>query len=81
MTATSDASFGPQVGGEFDFTLVFEHSILSIGPSSVLLAASALRIAVLTRRRPSFEAGTLLWTKLVRLPKLTPDSDAASCLR
>jgi hypothetical protein len=66
MNATADTTFGPQLKGHFDFTLLFEQSIFSIGPSTVLLVASLLRIAVLARRQPSFDASTLLWIKLVR---------------
>lgn len=67
MNATADATFGPQLQGHFDFTLLFEQSIFSVGPSAILLTASLFRITVLTRRKPSFEASTLLWIKLVRL--------------
>ncbi|KAJ5957023.1 hypothetical protein N7501_011302 [Penicillium viridicatum] len=65
MNATADATFGPQLRGHFDFTLLFEQSIFSVGPSAILLAASLFRITVLTRRKPSFEASTLLWIKLI----------------
>ncbi|KAJ5598777.1 hypothetical protein N7537_008861 [Penicillium hordei] len=65
MNATADATFGPQLQGHFDFTLLFEQSIFSIGPSAILLTASLFRINVLTRRKPSFEASTLLWIKLI----------------
>ncbi|KND86292.1 ABC transporter C family member 8 [Tolypocladium ophioglossoides CBS 100239] len=65
--SASDATFGPQLEGQFDFTLLFEQSIFSIVPSAVLLAASPFWIAVLMRRKPSFEASTLLWTKLIAI--------------
>ncbi|CAI7635556.1 unnamed protein product [Penicillium crustosum] len=64
MNATADATFGPRLQGHFDFTLLFEQSIFSIGPSAILLTTSLFRITALTRRKPSFGASTLLWIKL-----------------
>ncbi|KAJ5418991.1 uncharacterized protein N7487_002541 [Penicillium crustosum] len=65
MNATADATFGPRLQGHFDFTLLFEQSIFSIGPSAILLTTSLFRITALTRRKPSFGASTLLWIKLI----------------
>lgn len=76
MNTTADATFGPQLRGHFDFTLLFEQSIFSVGQSAILLPTSLFRITVLTRRKPSFEASTLLWIKLVKLST----SDAALLL-
>ncbi|KAG6354215.1 hypothetical protein INS49_004819 [Diaporthe citri] len=45
--AHCDGHFGPlayDCSGRFDFTLAFEQSVLSIGPSAVLLLAAPLRI-------------------------------------
>ncbi|RDA82906.1 hypothetical protein CP532_4784 [Ophiocordyceps camponoti-leonardi (nom. inval.)] len=64
MNATADALFGPQLPGSFDFTLVFEQAIFSIGPSAILLLASPFRILALARRKPTFGADSLLWFKL-----------------
>lgn len=44
---SADNAFGPQLkgcSGQFDFTLLFEQSILSILPSALLLLLSPLRI-------------------------------------
>ncbi|KAJ5862500.1 hypothetical protein N7455_006568 [Penicillium solitum] len=65
MNTTADATFGPQLRGHFDFTLLFEQSIFSVGQSAILLPTSLFRITVLSRRKPSFEASTLLWIKLI----------------
>jgi hypothetical protein len=49
----NDQIFGPAVSGcrdDFDFTLLFEQSILSIGPSALLLLITPLRILHLARR-------------------------------
>jgi hypothetical protein len=50
----ADDRFGPTVVGcrdDFDFTLLFEQSILSLGPSVVLLIVSFPRIIQLYRCR------------------------------
>jgi len=39
-----DGLFGPQLPGRFDFTLAFEHSILSIPPSLVFLLAASFKL-------------------------------------
>lgn len=49
--------FGPTLQGDcggdtFDFTLLFEQSILSLGPSLLLLLTFPLRTYVLLRRAP-----------------------------
>ena len=58
-----DDSFGPTVHncrGDFDFTLLFEQSFLSITPSSLLIILSICRICFL-RSRSKQVAGTILW--------------------
>ena len=43
----NDNAFGPAISdchGAFDFTLLFEQSILSIGPSALLLLLGPLRL-------------------------------------
>jgi len=62
----SDDDFGPQLEGSFDFTLLFEQTVLSILPSALLLLSSPWRIASLVSKRTArIKAGLLLWTKLV----------------
>ncbi|KAH8760347.1 ABC transporter type 1, transmembrane domain-containing protein [Diaporthe sp. PMI_573] len=48
-----DFNFRPVSGcrGDFDFSLVFEHTILSLAPSSIFLLLSAARLFTLLRRR------------------------------
>lgn len=67
MNLTADASFGPQLEGRFDFTLLFEQTILAIGPSVLFLALSSVRVAVLVQREgvPGAWTSTVLWAKLV----------------
>lgn len=63
-----DESFGPYAGhcrGGFDFTLLFEESILSILPLVLLLGIIPLRIVYLVRRSVKVERGILLPLKLV----------------
>ncbi|KAL1966963.1 hypothetical protein VTN77DRAFT_3707 [Rasamsonia byssochlamydoides] len=48
----SDNAFGPaSCTRDFDFTLTFEQSILSILPSALLLLITPLRLFQLSRRR------------------------------
>ncbi|KAF2713348.1 P-loop containing nucleoside triphosphate hydrolase protein [Pleomassaria siparia CBS 279.74] len=51
----ADGSFGPAIGsgcrGGFDFTLVFEDSMLGLLPHAALLLLAPLRLATLRRRR------------------------------
>ena len=63
-----DNVFGPQVNGDsdtFDFTLLFEQSILTIGPSALLLLVFPLRIAHLYQKDIKVRPGLLLVLKLV----------------
>ena len=47
----SDDAFGPSSSTrDFDFTLTFEQSILTILPSVVLISAGSLRLVLLFRR-------------------------------
>jgi hypothetical protein len=61
-----DNYFGPQVKGcpgIFDFTLLFEQTILSIVPSSMLLLAFPLRLALLNRRNFETRRNSLVQVK------------------
>ena len=50
---SSDNSFGPASSTrDFDFTLTFEQSILSILPSTLLLLATPLRLFHLSQKHP-----------------------------
>lgn len=63
---TEDNSFGPQLKGTFDFTLLFEQSIFTILPASILLSASPFIVTRLFRKPARVRSGVLLWAKLVR---------------
>ena len=63
-----DDTFGPWAGycrGGFDFTLLFEESILSLLPLVVLLGVVPLRILYLFRKTVKADGGLLLLSKLV----------------
>ncbi|EQL02449.1 ABC transporter, transmembrane domain, type 1 [Ophiocordyceps sinensis CO18] len=59
-----DTLFGPQLQGNFDFTLLFQQTILSILPSSLFLVASSAYLSRLLRKPICVRAGALLWAKL-----------------
>lgn len=55
-SASADAAFGPQLTGQYDFTLLFEHSVLSIGPSLVILLVSPVQeLAHLPYQQPAMD--------------------------
>ena len=66
-----DNTFGPYAGacrGGFDFTLLFEESILSILPLALLLIVVPFRISYLVRRTIKVNPSTWLASKLVGAP-------------
>lgn len=67
--AVVDASFGPWAGeacrGGFDFTLLFEETILAIPLQSIAVAVMAARIAYLSRAEVKVVPSSLRWVKLL----------------
>jgi ATP-binding cassette subfamily C (CFTR/MRP) protein 1 len=63
MTADDD-DFGPHMPGVFDFTILFEQSILSLLPSVLFVLLMSWRVAYLHRRPQRVSAGPLLWVKM-----------------
>lgn len=72
----SDDVFGPVVQGcrsNFDFTLLFEQTILSIGPAALLLLFAPPRLVTLLRSSKKTRAGKLRLSKSVSsIPSPTP---------
>jgi hypothetical protein len=70
-----DKTFGPYAGsqcrGGFDFTLLFEESILSILPLALVLGVAPFRILYLWRKQTKVATSGLLYMKLVRIPSLS----------
>jgi hypothetical protein len=72
--ARIDDSFGPHAKacrGGFDFTLLFEESILSIPPLAMLLVLAPLRILYLSKKQKKVVQSPLLPLKLVRRGSLS----------
>ncbi|KAM0815312.1 putative ABC multidrug transporter [Seiridium cardinale] len=63
MNVTDDA-FGPRLEDAFDFTLLFEQSILLILPSALLLVLVSARALWLYGGEIRARAGRLLWAKM-----------------
>lgn len=63
--AGDDNRFGPKLPGVFDFTLLFEQSILSLLPTALFILVTPLRVAPLLRRASRVQPGRLLWAKCV----------------
>lgn len=62
-----DDAFGPQLGGAFDFTLTFDHAILSILPSSLLILVTPFFIRYFKSQPEVILPGPLLWGKIVSI--------------
>lgn len=73
---TGDDTFGPQGGTLFDFTLFFEHTILTILPASLFLFVCPLYLARFLRKPVCFKHGLLLWTKLVGLRRFPANNSS-----
>lgn len=58
-------NFGPTVPGEFDFTLLFEDTILSLLPSALLLVAIPVRLLSLRGKPRKVARSHLYENKLV----------------
>lgn len=65
VAGDGDGAFGPTLNGVFDFTLSFEHSILSILPASVFIVLTPIHVNHLWRRQPCVKPGVLLWLKML----------------
>lgn len=65
--APSDDHFGPQIPGVFDFTILFEQSILSLLPTALFILVTPLRVFPLLSREKLVKPGPVLWAKLVNL--------------
>lgn len=59
-----DKSFGPRLFGHFDFTLLFEHSVMEIVPAGIILFVVPFYIFTLVTSNPRVRFGLLLWFKL-----------------
>jgi len=74
--------FGPaSCDGSFDFTLLFEQTLLSIVPSSIFLCCFPISLYKLYKLAPKFEASTFRAFKLVKLStsRRLPCPSADSC--
>lgn len=63
-----DDTFGPHAAncrGEFDFTLLFEETILSLSPLAILLIIAPLRILHLLKKDRKVVQSPILSLKLV----------------
>lgn len=59
-----DGIFGPQLPGQFDFTLFFEHVMLTIVPGGVIVLAIPFYLGTALRTARRVRPGFLLWFKL-----------------
>ncbi|KAJ6785360.1 hypothetical protein PWT90_03235 [Aphanocladium album] len=64
MQSPLDAQFGPQLPGQFDFTLLFEQVMLTIVPGGVVVLAIPFYLQLALYEARKVRAGFLLWLKL-----------------
>ncbi|KAI8713576.1 hypothetical protein NCS52_01302400 [Fusarium sp. LHS14.1] len=64
---TEDTNFGPHHPGLFDFTILFEQSILSLLPTCIFILLVPLRVSVLWKHERVSKLGLLLWSKLATI--------------
>ena len=60
----ADALFGPQLPDHFDFTILFEHSILWLVPTCILILITPVYLKRLARAERQVRPGILLWVKV-----------------
>ncbi|KAF4432161.1 Canalicular multispecific organic anion transporter 2 [Fusarium acutatum] len=63
----ADNNFGPQRAGVFDFTILFEQSILSLLPTGLFILLVPLRLYVLWNNERATKSGSLLWVKIATI--------------
>ncbi|KAF5617327.1 major facilitator family transporter [Fusarium sp. NRRL 25303] len=66
-TMSADNSFGPQRAGVFDFTILFEQSILSLLPTGLFILLVPLRLYVLWSNERATKSKPLLWAKMTMI--------------
>ncbi|CAH0003934.1 unnamed protein product [Clonostachys byssicola] len=62
-----DDQFGPHFSGVFDFTLLFEQSILSLLPTALFILLAPFRVFAIWKNESCVRAGPLLWAKLIAI--------------
>ncbi len=70
-----DDSFGPWAAscrGGFDFTLLFEETVLTILPLGLLLVIASFRLMHLRKKKRKVVQSWVLVLKLVKLPSRYP---------
>ncbi|KAF4440396.1 hypothetical protein F53441_12344 [Fusarium austroafricanum] len=63
----ADNNFGPHRTGVFDFTILFEQSILSLLPTCLFIILVPVRLYILRNRDRVTKLGPLLWLKLATI--------------
>ncbi len=76
-----DDSIGPQFRDKNDLTLLFEHAILTIIPTILLIIAAPFHIHYYSRQPLLVRRGSLYWLKLVSCPLLSRHLNPVLTLR
>jgi hypothetical protein len=76
LSRRRDRAFGPRFPGQFDFTLYFEHLILTVIPFLMFMLMAICRVLYLYRKVPCARAGAFSWVKVVCSLISMPDNAA-----
>ena len=60
-----DSYFGPQFGQEFDFSMVFNNTILTIIPATIMIGAAPIYMLCYQKATAKTSKRGALWVKLV----------------
>lgn len=71
-SAVGDTTFAAHLPNYFDFTLEFEHIILTIIPCVSFLTAVAIKLHRSRKKVVIVRHGALFWAKMVRLYSMRP---------
>lgn len=72
---SDDSSFGPLFGSSLDFTLLFEHAILTLTTTFLFIGASSVYIYCERDHPTLVHRGSLFWLKQVTSHELVQSND------
>lgn len=63
-SSASDALFGPQLPGHFDFTILFEHAMMWLVPTGLAILVTPFYLKSAMRAERKVRPGKLLWIQM-----------------
>lgn len=65
VAQSEDSLFGPQLPGRFDFTVLFEHAMLGLIPTALVVLVTPFYLKDLLHTQRQVRPGSLLWSKMM----------------